>query len=295
MNQVVVITGGSRGIGRATAMRYARRGARLVLIARDPLALDTAAADCRRLGADVLTLALDLSRPGSAERAVDAAILRFGRIDVWVSAASVFSYGSTEDTPDDVRDRVIETNLLGPMRDARAVIPHFRARSAGTIVFVGSLFSQVAGAYVGPYVAAKHGLLGFARALRQEMLGHRGIRVRIVLPASIDTPIYRRAANVTGRTPYPLPPVVSAERVAHAIERAARGHRREVSVGAAQFVARPLRFLAPRLYDRAMRLLQRALGLRRRPAPVTTGAVLVPLQDAGAVSGGWRRFPRGRR
>ena len=156
MGRVVVITGGSRGIGRAAALRFARRDTGLVLVARDEVALASAAEECRRRGAEVLTLAIDLALPDSAREVVDATILRFGRIDVWVSCASVFSYGSVEDTPDAVRDRMIETNLLGPMRDARAVLPHFRHRRAGTIVFVGSLYSQVAGPYVAPYVAAKH-------------------------------------------------------------------------------------------------------------------------------------------
>ncbi|MDF2990460.1 MAG: dehydrogenase with different specificity [Microbacterium sp.] len=291
MDEVVVITGGSRGIGRATALRFARRGARLVLVARDTVALSSAAEECRRQGARVLILPIDLSTADGPQRAVDATIAHFGRIDVWVASASVFSYGSVEDTPDAVRDRVIETNLVGHMRAARAVLPHFRARGGGTIVFVGSLYSQVSGPYVSSYVAAKHGLLGFARSLRQEMLGHRGIRITVVLPASIDTPIYHRAANVTGRTPFPLPPVVSADRVARAIERAARGRRLEVGVGAAQFVARPLQFLVPRAWDRGIRILQRTLGLRRRPAPATTGAVLTPQHDPGAVSGGWSRVP----
>lgn len=293
MREVVVITGGSRGIGRATALRFAKKqkGVALVLVGRDETALDSAADDCRALGATVLPLAIDLATPDGPERVADATVARFGRIDVWVASASVFSYGSVEDTPDEVRDRVIETNLTGHMRAARAALPHFRARGHGTLVFVGSLFSQIAGPYVAPYVAAKHGLLGFARALRQEMLDHRGIHVRIVLPASIDTPIYQRAANVTGRTPFPLPPVVSADRVARAIVRAARGGRDEVAVGAAQFVTRPVRFLAPRVFDRGIRLLQRTLGLRHRPASVTTGAVLAPQHDAGAVSGGWARVP----
>lgn len=289
--QVVVVTGGSRGIGRATALRFARRGARLVLVARDEVALASAAADCRATGAEVHTVSVDLAEPDGPQRAADAAVERFGRIDVWIGSASVFSYGSVEDTPDAVRDRVIETNLVGHMRAARAVVPYFRVGGGGTIVFVGSLYSQVAGPYVSSYVAAKHGLLGFARSLRQEMLGHRGIRVKIVLPASIDTPIYRRAANATGRTPFPLPPVVSAERVARAIERVVRGRRLEVGVGAAQFVTRPLRVLAPRVFDRFIRALQRSLGLRRRPAPATTGAVLGAHHDEGAVSGGWARVP----
>lgn len=291
MEQVVVITGGSRGIGRAAALRFARRGKRLVLVARDAVALSAAAEDCRRRGAEVLTLAIDLATADGPDEAVDATIQRFGRIDVWVASASVFSYSSVEDTPDEVRDRVIETNLVGHMRAAQAVLPHFRARGSGTIVFVGSLYSQVAGPYVSAYVAAKHGLLGFVRSLRQEMLGHRGIRIRIVLPASIDTPIYQRAANVTGRTPFPLPPVVRADRVARAIVRAARGRRNEIAVGAAQFVARPLRFVLPRVYDRGIRALQLSLGLRRRPAPSTPGAVLSAQHDPGAVSGGWPRVP----
>ncbi len=291
MHQVVVVTGGSRGIGRATALRFAAKGARLVLVARDEVALASAAAACRALGAEVLTLAIDLALPDGPARAADAAVERFGRIDVWVGSASVFSYGSVEDTPDAVRDRVIETNLLGHMRAARAVLPHFRARGGGTLVFVGSLYAQVAGPYVSSYVAAKHGLLGFTRSLRQEMLGHRGIRIATVLPASIDTPIYRRAANYTGRTAFPLPPVVAADRVARAIVRVTRGRRYEVGVGAAQFVTRPLQFLAPRVYDRFIRALQHVLGLRRRPAAPTPGAVLDAQHDPGAVSGGWGRVP----
>ncbi|MDU0367736.1 SDR family NAD(P)-dependent oxidoreductase [Microbacterium sp. NPDC089180] len=291
MGQVVVVTGGSRGIGRAAALRFARRGARLALVARDEIALAAAAEECRRRGAEVLTLSIDLATPDGPARAADATVARFGRIDVWVGSASVFSYGSVEDTPDEVRDRVIETNLLGHMRAARAVLPYLRAGGGGTIVFVGSLYSQVAGPYVSSYVAAKHGLLGFARSLRQEMLAHRGIRVKVVLPASIDTPIYQRAANYTGRTAFPLPPVVAADRVARAIVRVTRGRRHEVGVGAAQFVTRPLQFLAPRVYDRFIRALQHALGLRRRPATPTSGAVLEAQHDPGAVSGGWARVP----
>ncbi|WP_295836863.1 SDR family NAD(P)-dependent oxidoreductase [uncultured Microbacterium sp.] len=291
MRQVVVVTGGSRGIGRATALRFAKKGMRLVLVARDEIALASAADECRARGAEVHTLSIDLALPDGPERAADAAVARFGRIDVWVASASVFAYGSVEDTPDAVRDRVIETNLLGQMRAARAVIPHFRARGGGTLVFVGSLFSQVSGPYVSSYVAAKHGLLGFARSLRQEMLAQRGIRIKIVLPASIDTPIYHRAANVTGRRPFPLPPVVSADRVARAIVRVTRGPRHEVGVGAAQFVTRPLQFLLPRVYDRFIRVLQLTLGLRHRPADRSMGAVLHPRHDPGAVSGGWSRFP----
>lgn len=293
MSQVVVVSGGSRGIGRAAARRFAKKGARLVLVARDEVALASAAAECRALGAEVLTLSIDLALPDGPQRAADAVVERFGRIDVWVASASVFSYGSVEDTPDAVRDRVVETNLLGHMRAARAVIPHFRARGRGTIVFVGSLYSQVAGPYVSSYVAAKHGLLGFTRSLRQEMLAHRGIRITIVLPASIDTPIYQRAANYTGRTAFPLPPVVAADRVARAIVRVARGPRHEVGVGAAQFVTRPLQFLAPRVYDRFIRALQHLLGLRRRPLAPTSGAVLEAQHDPGAVSGGWARVPLG--
>jgi short-subunit dehydrogenase len=285
---VVVITGGSRGIGRASAIAFARRGARLVLAARDELALESAAADCAALGAEVVTVVADISDPRQNDDIVRTAVERFGGIDVWVGAASVLAYGTVADGPDEVRDRVVEVNLLGQMRSTAVALRHFRERGRGRIVLVGSLFSVIAAPYLSAYVASKFGLLGFARALRQELLTERRIDVRVVLPATIDTAIYQRAANATGRAPHAIPPVVAPERVARAIVRAAAGSgKHEVTVGHVQGLGAPFSRLSPRAFDRMMRIIAETIGLHGT-APDTSGAVLQPLRDEGTVLGGWR-------
>lgn len=285
---VVVITGGSRGIGRAAALALARRGARLVLAARDALALQSAAEDCSALGAEVITVVADISDPVQNADIVRVATARFGGIDVWVGAASVFAYGTVADTPDEIRDRVIEVNLLGQMRSVSAALAHFRERGRGRLVLVGSLFSVVSAPYLAAYVASKYGLLGFARSLRQELLTQRRIDVRVILPASVDTEIYQRSANATGRSPHAIPPVVAPERVARAIVRAATGRgKHEVAVGRVQGLGVPFSRLSPRMFDGWMRLVAETIGLRG-PTPDTSGAVLHPLHDDGSVHGGWR-------
>ncbi|MGP3534709.1 SDR family NAD(P)-dependent oxidoreductase [Microbacterium sp. RD1] len=288
-DRVVVIPGGSRGIGRATAIAFARRGARLVLAARGSQALEAAAAECRRHGAEVVTVTADLTEPADVARLVRAAIDRFGRIDVWVGAAGVFAYGSVEQLPTDVFRRVIETNLLAHVDAVRAVLPQLRSQGTGRIVLIGSLFSRLTAPYASAYVASKYALRGFARALRQELLDSPGIDVRIVLPATIDTEIYQRAANFTRLTPHPLPPVSSPDRVARAIMRASSGRgRHSVQVGTLQSAMTVLSAAAPRVYDRVISVLVQTLGLRRPPTAPTPGVLVVPHADAGARTGGWR-------
>lgn len=289
-SRVVVIVGASRGIGRACAVRFARRGCRLVLFARDAAALEEAATQCRGLGAEVMTVAGDATRPGALAELVEGATARFGRIDVWVGVAGVLAYGRVEDMPTDVFRRVVETNLIAHVEGVRAVLPTFRAQEGGRIVLVGSLYSRVTAPSMSAYVASKFALLGFARSLRQELLGTRGIDVRIVLPATIDTPIYHRAANFTGRTPHPMPPITSPHRVARAVERSSRGGGpHAVRVGTLQSSMMLLSAVLPRVYDRVIRALIPALGLRRPPAPDTLGALEDPHEGPDGITDQWRR------
>jgi short-subunit dehydrogenase len=288
-DRVVVIIGGSRGIGRAAAASFARRGGRLVLVARDEGALEEAAAECRALGAEVLVVAGDITEPAVLAGVVSAALDRFGRIDVWVGAAGVFVYGLVEQTPTDVFRRVLDINLVAHVEGVRQVLPVFRAQGSGRIVLVGSLFSEVTAPYVSAYVASKFALRGFARTLRQELRNTPGIDVRIVFPASIDTPIYQRSANFTGRVPHPLPPVTSPYRVARVIERASRGAGpHSVHVGRLQSSMVLLSTVLPRVYDRVISGLVETLGLRRRPAPITLGALDAPQAGPSQITGDWR-------
>jgi short-subunit dehydrogenase len=284
---VVVITGASSGIGRATARRYAKKGARLVLASRSKDALEAVAEECRALGAVALVVPTDVSHEGQVRALAAAAHSEYGRIDVWVGNAGVFAYGAFEHLPSKVFRQVLETNLMGQVHGARAVLPYFRRQGSGALVMVGSLYSRVGSPAISPYVTSKWGLLGFAESLRQELRG-TGIRVRVVLPGTIDTPIYQHAANVTTRHVHPLPPASSPTRVARAIVRAPHRRRHVVFVGRSQTVVLPVHRFAPPVYDGMAGWLMDNVELRGEGADVTTGTVFDPPSSASPATGGWR-------
>ncbi|MEP6589465.1 MAG: SDR family NAD(P)-dependent oxidoreductase, partial [Polaromonas sp.] len=123
---VVVLTGASSGIGRATALAFAREGAHLVLAARGLEALDKVAAECEMLGAQALAVPADVTDADSMRGLASAAIERFGPIDVWINNVGIGAVGAFDATPIEAHQRVIEANLIGHMNGAHAVLPHFR-------------------------------------------------------------------------------------------------------------------------------------------------------------------------
>lgn len=289
--RVIVITGASSGIGRATARAFASRGDRLVLAARNERSLQVVVEECAARGGAAIAVRTDVSDEEQVLALARAAVDAYGRIDAWVGAASVMSFGTFEQTPSAIFTQVIETNLMGQVHGARAALRQFRRQGAGTLVMVGSLYSEVGSPYISPYVTSKFATLGLAEVLRQELRRSRGIHVVAVLPASIDTPIYQHAANYTGRHVHPLVPISAPERVAKAIVRSI-GHRRPVVVvGRSQRIATALHGITPGLYDRVTSLAQESLALRGRGAPRSSGTVLAPGTDDGGVTGGWRSTP----
>jgi NAD(P)-dependent dehydrogenase (short-subunit alcohol dehydrogenase family) len=285
---VVVITGASSGIGRATAHAFAGTGARLVLASRAPESLGDVVAECAALGARAVAVPTDVTREADVEALMETALRAYGRVDAWIGCASAYSYGTFEDTPSAVFRRVVETTLFGQVHGARAVLPHFRAQGRGTLVLVGSLFSKVSAPYISPYVTGKFGLLGFAEVLRHEYRDAPQVSICAVLPATIDTPIYQHAANYTGRTVHPLPPVVAPERVARAIVRSVRRPRPVRVVGRLQGAAIPLSALLPGLYARCIHPLMDVVALRRGSTSPAAGTVFAPDTSAHRVTGGWR-------
>lgn len=283
---VVVILGASSGIGRAAARRFAKRGTRLVLCARSTESLAAVAAECRKRGAnDVLPITLDITEPAAVTEMLAAVDARYGRIDVWVGSSSVYSFGPYETLPPEVVRRVIEVNLIGQMQAAQAAIPLLE-RGRGVLILIGSVLSELAAPYIAPYVASKHGIAGFAKVLRLELRGR--VDVSLILPATIDTPIYQHAASSTGRRQRALPPAVSPWRVARAIVKTARRPRRRMVVGRAQGAALYLRPFSPALVDGFMSAYMRVVGVRTRSAAPTDGNLFRPEPGVNAVDGGWR-------
>jgi short-subunit dehydrogenase len=176
---------------------------------------------------------------------------------------------------------------MGQVHGARAVLPYFQRQGSGALVMVGSLYSRVGSPAIAPYVTSKWGLLGFAESLRQELRG-TGIRVRVVLPGTVDTPIYQHAANITTRHVHPLPPASSPTRVARAIVRAPHRRRHAVFVGRSQTVVLPVHRFAPTVYDGMAGWLMDAVELRGEGAEVTTGTVFDAPSSASPATGGWR-------
>jgi NAD(P)-dependent dehydrogenase (short-subunit alcohol dehydrogenase family) len=289
----VVITGASSGIGRASALAFAREGARLTLASRTLDALRDVAGRCERLGASAIPVETDVTVEASVRRLAEEAVRAYGAIDVWVNAAAVLAMGRVEETPSDVFRRVIETNLMGYVNGAWAVLPVFREQRAGVLVNVASLDGKIAVPYAAAYTASKHAVVGFSHALRQELRldGLSGVHVCVVNPTTIDTPLFQHAANFTGARVRALPPVYPPERVARRIVRLARRPRREVYVGGAAHAMSFLWSASPRLAEAFLaRFVDRGQLDRGAPRSATSGNAFGPEAPA-AVAGGWK--PRG--
>jgi NAD(P)-dependent dehydrogenase (short-subunit alcohol dehydrogenase family) len=286
---VVVITGASSGIGRATALALASRGARLVLSARSAVSLEDAAVECRALGAEVVTVVADVVDEADVERVRSAAVARFGQVDAWVHTAAVVAYGRFEDVPSATFRRVLDTGVHGSVHAARVALDQFRSQGHGTLVLTGSLLGEIATPYMSSYVTAKWAVRGLGRVLSIETRGETDVHVCMVSPGGVDTPVYRLAANYAGRVGRPPPPVDPPEKVARAIVRSLADHRSRRMVGAANGIARVGFTVLPRLFDVLVGPLMRAGGLSRETVEPHDGNVFAPSPAGDAVHGHWRR------
>ena len=297
-DSVVVITGASSGIGRATARRLAARGAALVLAARGADALEETRQQCvsegGEAGTDAIAVTTDVSDPDDVAALATAAESRYGRIDAWVNNAGVMAYGRFEEVPIEAHRQVIETNLLGSMYGAAEAIRRFRQRSRGVLVNVASLYGEMTTPFVSSYVTSKFGLLGFSRVLQRDLRPADDISVCCILPSSIDTPIFRHAANYHGRKTRAIPPVADPDRVARAIVSCLEHPRKEVRVGVlGRFFSWGEKFLPP-VYDRVANPVMRTIGFQDAEEPANDGNLFEPGRDWQQIDGEWRNRVRRR-
>jgi short-subunit dehydrogenase len=284
---VVVITGASSGIGRATALRCARGGASLVLVARRKAALEELAGQCEKLGGPALAVAADVADPDAVEAAAAQAIERFGRIDAWVNNAAVTLFGRLEQVPYEAYRRVIETNLFGYIHGARAVLPYFREQGHGTLINLSSMVGKVGQPFASAYVASKYAIAGFAESLRMELHDAPEIQVCTVLPGSVDTPLFQQGANYMGRAAKPVEPVYDADRVAQVIVGLIERPRREAMIGSAPRGLLAMRILGPRLAERMFAQQVERKHFQDRPEEPSAGNLFRPMEQYASVAGGW--------
>ncbi len=230
--EVVVITGASAGVGRAAAIEFARRGARVPLLARGNDGLEGARREVEAAGGEALVLPIDVSDADAVERAATSVEEAFGPIDIWVNNAmvSVFSPFS-EMTADEFR-RVTEVTYLGYVHGTMSALKRMLPRDRGTIVQVGSALAYRAIPLQSAYCGAKHAIQGFTESVRSELLHEKSkVHITMVQLPALNTPQFSWVRSRLPRHPMPAPPIYQPEVAAKAIYWAAHHRRRELKVG----------------------------------------------------------------
>jgi short-subunit dehydrogenase len=284
---VVVVTGASSGIGRATAHAFAAKGANVVLVARSHDALHEVAVECKQRGGETLIVPADIADDEAMAGVTSQALERFGRIDVWVEAAGVLVAGPFgSESVSEIR-RLVDTNIVGTVLGAREALAVFDEQDHGVLIVVSSLLGLVNNPLVPLYSMTKFAIRGLALNL-QRFVGRRAnIHVSLVLPGPVDTGLFQRAANHTGHQLRAIPPAVSPQRVAAAIVACAERPRHQTTVGVISHVVLVGHRLAPRMTEWAVALYSAATLTRGESQDDTEGWLFRP-PDGGVLPHQWR-------
>ena len=282
---VVVITGASSGIGRASAIEFARRGARLVIAARRAQALEETAQLCEREGASPLVVVTDVTHETDLTRLLNAALGVTGNIDVWVNNAGTTAFGLLDRVELSEHRRVLETNLFAPMRAAQLVAPIFERQRRGVMINVGSVLSKVGQPFVPSYVISKFALRGLSETLRTQFADMPNVHVCTLLPYAVETPHFDTAANHTALAPHPVPPVQDVDVVARALVDLAARPRRERYVPRIAALGIALHGLLPRPVERTLLHVLSSWHIGPERAPETEGTLLTAGSEPGRKRG----------
>ncbi|MCJ0975991.1 SDR family NAD(P)-dependent oxidoreductase [Pseudomonas sp. PS1] len=286
-SKTFVITGASSGFGRGVALRLAALQGNVVLAARRTEVLEQLAAQIHEAGGSALVMTTDVSSPDEVQALAQAAIERFGKIDVWVNNAAVGALGRFEDVPVEDHARVIDVNLKGVIYGSHAAMRQFRTQGFGTLVNVGSVESEIPLAYHASYAATKGGVMNLGAAIAEEirLSGSETINVATVMPWAADTPFWKHAANYTGGTPR-MATMDGPEQVVDAIAWVSVNPRKRLPVGWKARGAVISHSLFPSLTERIAANIAHHWQIEKAPpAPPTTGSLYEPMQSGTTVEG----------
>ena len=294
--QVVVVMGASSGIGRDTALRFANRGAKVVVSARSDKGLASLVEEIRGTGGEATAIPADVSEFEQVRAVADGAVEEYGRLDTWVHLSAVILFAAFEDTTPEEFRRLIDVNLMGQVYGAMVALPHLRREGRGALVHVSSMGARRSIPLQSAYCASKHGIEGFLESLRVEM-EHEGLPIGVtnVLPATINTPFFDKARSKLGVKPVAPPPIYQPGIVADAILHAAERPARDLVVGGAAKALLASQAVSPRLLDAVMKRVGFGVHYTAEPKPEDApDNLFAPIEGHDTVEGSFskRAHPR---
>lgn len=249
-SKVVVVTGASAGVGRATVRRFARDGARIALLARGVERLESAAREVEAAGGEALVLPTDVADPDAVDEAAARCEERFGPIDIWINNAMTSVFAEVHEVAPEEFRRVTEVNYLGYVYGTLSALRRMRPRDRGNIVQVGSALAFRGIPLQAAYCASKHAIEGFTDSLRTELIHNgSGIRVHSVHMPALNTPQFEWVLSRLPKRAQPVPPIYQPELAADAIHWAVENDRGVLYLGAPTVKTVLGQRVAPRVLD----------------------------------------------
>lgn len=290
--QVVVVVGASSGIGRETAVKFAQRGAKLVVAARSEPGLKSLVEEIRSFGGEAIYVIADVSDFQQVKAIADKAVAEYGRLDTWVHAAATGVLATFDQITPEEFARVVDVTLMGQVYGAMAALPHLKQEGRGALIHISSVEGRRSLPLQSPYSAAKHGLEGFLDALRVELQHEKWpISVTAIRPSVINTPYYNKVRTKLGVKPTGIPPYYQPSLVADAILYVAEHPTRDFIVGDTGKVLDLLQRISPGLADAL--LLAIAFPGQRTNEPKSEDApnnVFAPISGYDKVEGDFRNL-----
>jgi NAD(P)-dependent dehydrogenase (short-subunit alcohol dehydrogenase family) len=248
--QVVAVVGASSGIGRETALQFAKRGAKVVVAARSQSGLDSLVKEIRQAGGEATAVVADVADFEQVKAIARQTVATYGRLDTWVHAAATGMFAKFEDIAPEEFRRIVDVSLMGQVYGAMAALPYLRQSGRGASIHISSMEGRRSLPLQSAYSTAKHGVEGFLESLRVE-LQHEGVPISItsIKPAVINTPFYNNGRTKLGVKPTGIPPYYQPSLVADAILYAAEHPTRDFIVGDIGRILDVLQRLSPGLVD----------------------------------------------
>jgi NAD(P)-dependent dehydrogenase (short-subunit alcohol dehydrogenase family) len=288
--QVVALMGASSGIGRETALRFANRGAKVVVSARNEKGLNSLVEEIKGKGGQATAIPAEVTEFEQVKAVADRAVEVYGRLDTWVHLAAVLLVASFEETTPEEFARVIEVNLMGQAYGAMAALPHIKREGGGALIHVSSMGAKRSIPLQSAYCASKHGIDGFLESLRVELQHEKlPISVTQVMPATINTPLFDKARTKLGVKPVAPPPIYQPGIVSEAILHAAENPARDLVVGGAAKAVILSQTVSPRLLDILLKLRGFEVHYTSEPKPEDAPDNLIgPIEGHNMVEGSFR-------